>query len=62
MTQIEEQLNSKFEENLKEIRVKRNSYLIPDEEDAENDRPAPSNSEIRTLWKKHADKHNYRQK
>ena len=53
MTQIEEQLNSKFEEILKEIRVNKSSYIISDEEDAEN-RPGPCNSENRTLRNKHA--------
>ena len=52
MTQFEEQLNSKFEQILIEIRVNRNSYIISDEEYAEINRP--SNSENRTLRKKHA--------
>ena len=52
MTQIEEQLNNKFEEILKEIRVDRNSYILSDEEDAENNRPGPSNLENITLRKK----------
>ena len=56
MTQIEEHLNSKFEETLKEIRVNRSSYTISDEDDAENNRPGPSNSENRILRKKHASK------
>ena len=47
-------MNSKLEEILKEIRVNRNSYIISDEEDAENDRSCPSNSENRILRKKHA--------
>ena len=54
MTQIEQQLNSKFEAILKEIRTNRESNLINDEEDAENNRPGPSNSENRTLRKKDA--------
>ena len=54
MTQIEQQLNSKFEAILKEIRTNRESNLINAEEDAENNRPGPSNSENRTLRKKHA--------
>ena len=54
MTQIEEQLNSKFEEILKEIRVDRNSYILSDEEDAENKRQGPSNLENITLRKKDA--------
>ena len=51
MTQIEEQLNSKFEEILKERRENRSSYIISDEEDAKNNRPGPSNSENRILRK-----------
>ena len=51
MTQIEEQINSKFEEILKEIRVNRNSYI---RSDTENKRPGPSNLENRTLRKKYA--------
>ena len=38
MIEIEEQLNSKIEVMLEEIRVNRNSYIISDEEDAENSR------------------------
>ena len=53
MTQKEKQLNSKSEERLKEIRTNRNSYMISDEDDAENNRPGPSNLENRTLRKKH---------
>ena len=54
MTQFEEQLNNKFGDILQEIRVKRNSYIISDEEDAENNRPGQSNFENRILRKKHA--------
>ena len=54
MTQIEEQLNSKIGEILKEIRVKRNSHIRSDEEDAEDNKPGPSKFENRTLRKKHA--------
>ena len=36
MAQIEEQLNNKFQDKLEEIRVNRSSYIISDEEDAEN--------------------------
>ena len=54
MTQIEQQLNSKFEEILKEIRTNRESNLINDEEDAENKRPSTSNSENKHLRRKHA--------
>ena len=38
MTQIEQQLNSKFEEILKEIKPNRNGILVADEEDAENNK------------------------
>ena len=54
MTQNDEQLNSKFEEILNENRVNRNNYIVSDYEDAENNRPSPSNLENRTLRKKHA--------
>ena len=40
MTQIEQQFNSKFEEILKEIRTRRDSNLVKDKEDAENNRPS----------------------
>ena len=53
MTQIEEQINSKFEKILEEIRVNRSSCTVSDEEDADNNRPGPSYSENRTLRKKH---------
>ena len=45
MTQNEQQPNDKFEEILKEIRTNRDSNLVNDEEDAENNRPSPSNPE-----------------
>ena len=40
MTQIEQQLNSKFEETLKEIRTNKDSNLVNDEEDAEINGPS----------------------
>ena len=43
MTQIEEQLNNKFEEILKEIRTNRNYNRTTDEEDVERSQPGPSN-------------------
>ena len=54
VTQIEEQLNSKFAKILKEFRVNRNRNIIFDEEDAENSRPGPSYLGNRNLRKKHA--------
>ena len=54
MTQNDEQLNSKFEEILNENRVNRNNYIVSDDDNAENNRPSPSNLENRTLRKKHA--------
>ena len=54
MTQIEQQLNSKFEETLKEIRTNEESNLADDEEDAEDNRPSTSISENRYLRRKHA--------
>ena len=54
MTQIEQQLNSKFEEILRETRPNRESNLANDEEDAENKRPGPSNSKNRSLRNNHA--------
>ena len=54
MTQIEQQLNSKFEKILKEIRTNKENNLVDDEEDAEDNRPSTSNSENRYLRKKHA--------
>ena len=49
ITQIEEQLKSKFEEILKEIRANRNNNLTADEDDAENNKPGPSYSENELL-------------
>ena len=54
LTQIEQQLNSKFDEILKEIRTNRDSNLAIGEEDAENNRPSTSNSEHKSLRRKHA--------
>ena len=54
MSQIEEQLNNKFEEILKEIRTNKNYIVITDEEDAENNQPGPSNSKNKDLRNKHA--------
>ena len=54
MTQIEQQLNSKFEEILKEIRTNKENNLVDDGEDAEDNRPSTSNSENGYLRKKHA--------
>ena len=53
-TQIEQQLNSKFEEILKEIRTYKENNLVDDEEDAEDNRTSTSKSENRYLRKKHA--------
>ena len=52
--QIEQQLNSKFEEILKGIRTNRESNLANDEEDAEDSRAITSNPEKRHLRRKHA--------
>ena len=54
MTQIEQQLMSKFDEILKEIRTNRESNLANDEEDAEGNGPSTSNSENKHLRRKHA--------
>ena len=54
ITQIEQQLNSSFEEILKEIRTNKESNSVNDEEDAEDNRPSTSNSENRYLREKHA--------
>ena len=54
MTQIEEQLNNKFEEILKEIRTNRNYNITTNEEDVERSQPGPSNSKNRSLRTKHA--------
>ena len=54
MSQIEEQLNNKFEEILKEVRTNKNYIAIKDEEDAENNQPGPSNYRNKGLRNKHA--------
>ena len=54
MTQNEHQLNSKFEEKLKEIKTNEANNLVDDEEDAEDNRPSTSNSENRYFRKQHA--------
>ena len=54
MSQIEEQLNNKFEEILKEIRTNKNYIAKTDEEDAENNQPGPSNYRNKGLRNKHA--------
>ena len=54
MSQIEEQLNNKFEEILKEVRTNKNHIAITDEEDAENNQPGPSNYRNKGLRNKHA--------
>ena len=54
MSQIEEQLNNKFEEILKEIRTNKTHIVITDEEDAENNQPGPSNYKNKGLRNKHA--------
>ena len=54
MSQIEEHLNNKFEEILKEIRTNKNYIVITDEEDAENNQLGPSNSKNKGLRNKHA--------
>ena len=54
MSQIEEQLNNKFEEILKEIRTNKNRIVITDEEDAENNQPGPSNYRNKGLRNKHS--------
>ena len=53
-TQIEQQLNSRLEEILKEPRTNREDNLTNDEEDAEDSRPSTSNSENKHLRRKHA--------
>ena len=54
MSQIEEQLNNKFEEILKEIRTNKKYIVITDEEDAENNQPGHSNYRNEGLRNKHA--------
>ena len=53
-SQIEEQLNNKFEEILKEIRTNKNHIVMTDEEDAENNQPGPPNYRNKGLRNKHA--------
>ena len=45
MTQIEEHLNSKFEEILKEVRVNEKCDVLNRERDVENSNPGPFSSE-----------------
>ena len=54
MSQIEQQLNSKFEEILKEIRTNKENNVADGDEGAENNRPSTSNSENGHLRRKHA--------
>ena len=54
MTQIEEQLNNKFEEILEEIRTNKTQNVTTDEEDVESRQPGPSNSRNKGLTSKHA--------
>ena len=54
MTQIEDQLNNKFEEILNEIRTNRNYTITIDEEDAENSQQGPSIPKNSSLRNKHA--------
>ena len=54
MSQIEEQLNGNFEEIFEAIRTIRNNNLTTDEEDTENNRPGPFNSENKLLRRNHA--------
>ena len=49
-----QQLNSNFEEILKQIRTNRDSNLANDDEDDENNSPSTSNSENKFLKRKHA--------
>ena len=54
MSQIEEQLNSKFEELLQEVTTNENYNITTDVEDAERNQPGPFNSKNRSLRNKHA--------
>ena len=54
MTQIQEPLNSKFDEILKEIRTNKNPNATTDEEDVESIPPRPSNSKGKSLRSEHA--------
>ena len=54
MTQIEQQLNSKFEEILKEIRTNKNYNATTDEEDVESRQLGPSNPKTKGRRSEHA--------
>ena len=54
MTQIEHQLNIKFEEIPKEIRTNKNYNVTTDEEDVESRQPGSSNATTKGLRNKHA--------
>ena len=54
MTQIEHQLNSKFEEILKEIRSNKNYNITTDKEDVESRQPGPTSPKTKGLRSKHA--------
>ena len=54
MTQIEHQLNCKFEEMFKEIRTNKNYNITTDEENVESKQPGPSNPKPKGLRSKHA--------
>ena len=54
ITQIEQPLNNKFEEILKEIRTNLNYNIATGEEDVENRLPGLSNSKTKGLRSKHA--------
>ena len=54
VTQIEQQLITKIEEILKEIRTNRDRNLVNDEEDGVYNRPTTSNPENKLLRSKHA--------
>ena len=56
MTQNEQQLKCMFEKLLKEIRTNRDSTLANGEDVAENNRTSTSNSENKSLRRKHASK------
>ena len=53
MTQIEHQLNSKFEEFLEKIRTNKNYNITTDEEDVESRQPGPSNLKTKDRRGKH---------
>ena len=55
MTQIDHQLNSKFEQILKEIRTNKHYIVTTDEKDVESRQPGPSNPKTKGfLRSKHA--------